>query len=140
MAPLRSMIRHALLTGQPGSFKVLFSARTPGDFPYLPELRGMARRGDVELSLTATRDVTERWRRPRARDPDAAQRTHRSSRHALFYLRACIDGGGGARDAAGTWSRSPADQRGTTVRRGAGHRLVPWPATGRVPLRLDLQR
>jgi ferredoxin-NADP reductase len=67
IAPLRSMIRHALLAGQPGSFKVLFSARTPDDFPYLTELRGMARRGDVELSLTATRDVTERWRGDRGR-------------------------------------------------------------------------
>ena len=67
IAPLRSMIRHALLVGQPGSFKVLCSARTPADFPYLPELRGLARRGDIELSLTATRDVTERWRGERGR-------------------------------------------------------------------------
>ena len=45
IAPLRSMIRHAVLSRQPGRIRLLYSARTPHDFAYLPELRGMARRG-----------------------------------------------------------------------------------------------
>jgi len=62
IAPLRSMIRHALAARVPGRMRLLYSARTPVDFAYLPELRGMAGRGEIELSLTATREMTPRWR------------------------------------------------------------------------------
>ena len=62
IAPLRSMLRHARSTGQHGTFSVLYSARTPDDFSYRGELRGMARRGEIDLVLTATRGAHERWR------------------------------------------------------------------------------
>ena len=61
IAPLRAMIRHARST-VPGTFRLLYSARTPLDFAYRRELCGMARRGEIELTLTATRDVTHVWR------------------------------------------------------------------------------
>lgn len=67
IAPLRSMIRHAVLSRTPGRLCLLYSARTPADFAYLPELRGMARRGEIDLSLTATREMTPRWRWARGR-------------------------------------------------------------------------
>ena len=67
IAPLRSMIRHATLSGQRGPLRLLFSARTPLDFAYLPELRGLARLGQLELSLTATREVPAGWRGHRGR-------------------------------------------------------------------------
>lgn len=66
IVPLRAMIRHARRT-VPGIFRLLYSARTPLDFAYRPELCGMARRGEIELTLTATRDATERWRGDRGR-------------------------------------------------------------------------
>jgi len=50
-----------------GIFRLLYSARTPLDFPYRQELCGMARRGEIELLLTATRDATNRWRGERGR-------------------------------------------------------------------------
>ena len=62
IAPLRSMIRHAILSGQRERLRLLYSARTPADFAYLPELRGLARLGQLELSLTATREVPAGWR------------------------------------------------------------------------------
>lgn len=62
ISPLRSMLRHARASGAHGSFSVLYSARTPDDFSYRGELRGMARRGEIELVLTATRGAHERWR------------------------------------------------------------------------------
>jgi NAD(P)H-flavin reductase len=62
IAPVRSMIRHANSARVPGRIRLLYSARTPDDFAYLPELRAMARRGELELSLTATRQMTPRWR------------------------------------------------------------------------------
>lgn len=67
IAPLRSMIRHAVLSRRPGRIRLLYSARTPRDFAYLAELRGMARRGEIGLSLTATREMTPRWRGARGR-------------------------------------------------------------------------
>ena len=67
IAPLRSMIRHARATRKQGSYCLLYSARTPDDFAYLPELRGMARRGELQLSLTATRGGDEKWRGNRGR-------------------------------------------------------------------------
>jgi ferredoxin-NADP reductase len=67
IAPLRSMIRHAVLSGPPGRISLLYSARTPNDFAYLPELRGMARRGEIGLSVTATREMPARWRGARGR-------------------------------------------------------------------------
>lgn len=67
IAPMRSMIRHVRATGQQGRISVLYSARTPNDFAYRGELRGMARRGDLQLILTATRGPDERWLGTRGR-------------------------------------------------------------------------
>src|SRR5262249_21831332 len=67
IAPLRSMIRHVLASPKPGHVGVLYSARTPRDFAYLRELRTLARRGAIELALTATRETTPRWRGSRGR-------------------------------------------------------------------------
>lgn len=66
IAPLRAMIRHAR-RAVTGAFRLLYSARTPLDFAYRRELCGMARRGEIELTLTATRDVTGVWRGERGR-------------------------------------------------------------------------
>jgi NAD(P)H-flavin reductase len=66
IAPLRAMIRHA--SGRvTGRMKLLYSARTPHDFAYRRELCGMSRRGEIELILTATRDVPAGWRGGRGR-------------------------------------------------------------------------
>lgn len=62
IAPIRSMIRHAVLSRIPGRLSLLYSARTPNDFAYLSELRAMARRGELDLSLAATREFPPRWR------------------------------------------------------------------------------
>jgi ferredoxin-NADP reductase len=67
ISPLRSMIRHAVLSRLPGRICLLYSARTPNDFAYLPEMRAMARRGDINLSVTATREMPLRWRGARGR-------------------------------------------------------------------------
>jgi propane monooxygenase reductase subunit len=67
IAPLRAMIRHAQLSAWPGRMSLLYSARTPRDFAYLRELRGMARRGEINLALTATRECTPRWPGERGR-------------------------------------------------------------------------
>jgi ferredoxin-NADP reductase len=67
IAPLRAMIRHASTTRVKGTFRLLYSARTPHDFAYRRELCGMARRGEIDLTLTATRDVPTGWRGGRGR-------------------------------------------------------------------------
>jgi len=67
IAPIRSMLHHVILTKQPGRARLLFSARNPNEFAYLPELRRMTRHGTLELALTATREVGPRWRGERGR-------------------------------------------------------------------------
>ena len=62
IAPLRSMIVHALQTGLPGRLQLLYSARTPADFAYLPEMRRLERNGRLELALNATREIPRGWR------------------------------------------------------------------------------
>lgn len=68
IAPLRAMIRQSLLTLKPRPLmRLLYSARTSADFAYAGELREMARRGEIELTLTATRESSSRWRGSRGR-------------------------------------------------------------------------
>jgi ferredoxin-NADP reductase len=67
IAPLRSMIVHAAITQQRGRLHLLYSARTPMDFAYLPELKRYANEGKFDLLLTATREVPPRWREDRGR-------------------------------------------------------------------------
>ncbi len=43
IAPIRAMIQQALLRGQEGRMRLLYSAKTSDDFAYLPELVNMAR-------------------------------------------------------------------------------------------------
>jgi ferredoxin-NADP reductase len=67
IAPLRSMLRHALLSRVAGDFAVSYSARTPRDFAYGSELRRLARDGEISLELTATREASPGWRGERGR-------------------------------------------------------------------------
>ena len=62
IAPIRAMIRQALLSGQTGSMKLLYSAKTADDFAYLPELGDMATGDGLDLRLHVTRDAPEEQR------------------------------------------------------------------------------
>jgi NAD(P)H-flavin reductase len=62
IAPIRSMIRHAIASGYAGRLTLAYSARTARDFAGLPELRGLARDGHLDLALAATRDAPPSWR------------------------------------------------------------------------------
>ena len=66
IAPLRSMIRHAVDAHVPGTFRLLYSARTSDEFAYLRELRALERRGRLQLYLTLTGDAL-RWAHARGR-------------------------------------------------------------------------
>jgi NAD(P)H-flavin reductase len=71
IAPIRAMIRQAILTGQPGRMGLLYSAKTADDFAYLPELGEMAARpadaGGLELRLHVTREAPDTWHGARGR-------------------------------------------------------------------------
>jgi NAD(P)H-flavin reductase len=67
IAPLRSMIAHAIRAALPGRLHLLYSARTADDFAYLPELRRLERAGRLELALNVTRETPSRWRGERGR-------------------------------------------------------------------------
>lgn len=67
ISPLRAMLRHALRVPHE-AIGVLFSARTPAEFAYEPELRALAGRHAIELQLRVTREVgQDDWTGPRGR-------------------------------------------------------------------------
>jgi NAD(P)H-flavin reductase len=67
IAPLRAMLRHALAIPH-REVGLLYSARTPDDFAFEPELRQLARDGRIELRQTITRTGSdESWTGGRGR-------------------------------------------------------------------------
>ena len=77
IAPLRSMIRHAVLRARPGRIALLYSARTPADFAYLT---GAAGHGAARQAAS----VADRHARNVRRD--GAARTDESSPPQLTPL------------------------------------------------------
>lgn len=67
IAPIRSMLRHALASGYDGRLTLLYSARSDRDFAFLPEFRRLARAGRLRLGLTASRRTARGWRDGRGR-------------------------------------------------------------------------
>jgi aromatic O-demethylase, reductase subunit len=57
IAPIRAMIRQALLVGPRRRMRLLYSAKTADDFAYLPELGEMASKDGLDLKLHVTRDA-----------------------------------------------------------------------------------
>jgi NAD(P)H-flavin reductase len=66
IAPVRSMIDHARRRRH-GPIKLLYSARTAGDFAYARDLRVLARRGVLNVNLHVTREAPQTWRGVRGR-------------------------------------------------------------------------
>ena len=75
IAPLRAMIRHALAAQRAPRVGLLYSARTPEDFAYEEELRGLAASGIIELRQTVTRALETDWAGNRGRIDRAALAT-----------------------------------------------------------------
>jgi NAD(P)H-flavin reductase len=61
IAPLRSMIDHALRRYPSRFVSVLYSARRGDEFAFIDELRRYAQEGRLELHQTVTRDVSATW-------------------------------------------------------------------------------
>ena len=87
IAPIRAMIRQALLSGQTGVMKLLYSAKTADDFAYLPELREMAVQDGLDLRLHVTRKASEE---PPA-DPAAGESRARRGRISLAELAPLVE-------------------------------------------------
>src|SRR5207249_1797728 len=66
IAPLRAMLYHAL-TIPHEQIGLFYSVRTPDEFAYEAELRGLAQHGHIELRQTVTRTVDDAWSGARGR-------------------------------------------------------------------------
>src|SRR5712692_650975 len=66
IAPLRAMLRHAMAIPH-RDIGLFYSARTPNEFAYERELRGLADAGHIELRQTVTRATETDWTGPRGR-------------------------------------------------------------------------
>jgi NAD(P)H-flavin reductase len=67
IAPLRSMIDHALRRSPTHRLSVLYSARRGDEFAFIDELRRHERGGTIELHQTVTRDASATWSGGRGR-------------------------------------------------------------------------
>jgi ferredoxin-NADP reductase len=66
IAPLRSMLRHALQIPH-RNIGLVYSARSPDEFAYHDELAELARSGRIELRQTITREAVGEWSGGRGR-------------------------------------------------------------------------
>ncbi len=66
IAPLRAMMQRALHLPH-RNIGLFYSARTPDEFAYESELRGLAQSGEIELRQTVTRATDTEWTGPRGR-------------------------------------------------------------------------
>jgi ferredoxin-NADP reductase len=76
IAPLRSMLRHAILRATPAEhIGLLYSARTPDDFAFADEFQALASAGRLAFTQTITRDTERDWSGARGRIDRAALST-----------------------------------------------------------------
>lgn len=61
IAPLRSMMWDAFERGLADHVSVVYSARSPEELAYAPELQALAAAGRLDLFLTVTRDAASSW-------------------------------------------------------------------------------
>ena len=61
IAPLRSMLWHALLAERPGRIGLIYSVRSPEEFAYLQEFEKLAREGRITFCKTVTRGASDNW-------------------------------------------------------------------------------
>ncbi len=66
IAPLRAMLRRALSLPH-RNIGLFYSVRTPDEFAFEQELRGLAQAGEIELRQTVTRATDADWSGPRGR-------------------------------------------------------------------------
>ncbi len=61
IAPLRSMLWHALLTRRDGRIGLIYSVRSPDEFAYLDELERLKGEGRIAFHHTVTRTPSRLW-------------------------------------------------------------------------------
>jgi ferredoxin-NADP reductase len=67
IAPLRSMLHHALVSQPEARISLIYSARAADEFAYEEELRDLASRGRIRLHQTVTRAAGPGWTAQRGR-------------------------------------------------------------------------
>ena len=61
IAPLHSMLWHALLAERDGHIGLIYSVRSPEEFAYLDEFTRLAAQGRISFHHTVTRGASEGW-------------------------------------------------------------------------------
>ena len=73
IAPLRAMLRHAILGPNPARhIGLLYSARTPDEFAFADEFQVLASSGIIDFRQTITREAVRDWSGARGRIDRAA--------------------------------------------------------------------
>jgi ferredoxin-NADP reductase len=87
IAPLRAMLRHAIIAQLPAAhIGLLYSARTPDDFAFADEFQALASSGAIEFRQTITRDASPDWSGARGRIDRATLDALVHDRHTLCFV------------------------------------------------------
>jgi ferredoxin-NADP reductase len=86
IAPLRSIMWAALESGATHGITVIYSARAPEEFAFLPELFGLESDGRIVLRLTVTRASDETWTGSRGRIDRAMIASTLTSRQTRCFV------------------------------------------------------
>lgn len=87
IAPLRAMLRHAILGPTPARhIGLLYSARTPDEFAFADEFQALASSGVIDFRQTITRDPGRDWSGARGRIDRALLAELVHDREALCFV------------------------------------------------------
>jgi ferredoxin-NADP reductase len=87
IAPLRAMLRHAIISRLPARhIGLLYSARTPDDFAFVDEFHALASSGAIEFRQTITREASQDWSGARGRIDRAALAALVHDRDTLCFV------------------------------------------------------
>jgi propane monooxygenase reductase subunit len=87
IAPVRAMMRKALFSLSGREIRLLYSARTPDEFPYQEELQTLAIDGHIQLWQTVTRQGSiNGWRGHQGRIESTHLKAHIDDMATLFFV------------------------------------------------------
>jgi NAD(P)H-flavin reductase len=86
IAPLRSMLWHALLAERPGRIGLIYSVRSPEEFAYREEFEKLDRAGRITFRHTVTRNASDGWTGPQGRIDAASLKEMVDSGNTLCFV------------------------------------------------------
>ena len=86
IAPLRSMLWHALLAERPGRIGLIYSVRSPEEFAYRREFERLNKEGRITFRHTVTRNASDGWTGHQGRIDASALKDMVDAGHTICFV------------------------------------------------------